>query len=91
MYLGSINLSRFPSPNKGCGVNALLRFALVRVGRAWLKGNAHKSVAFTAIRAMRDICTCVYHIVGRIIDPLPRLQNKGPQFAYQGQQVRFKI
>ena len=51
----------------------LLRFAVVRVGRAWLKGNAHESAAFTAIRAMRDICTpyiCVYHIVGRIIDPL---------------------
>ena len=75
----------------------LLRFALVRVGRGWFKGNAHESAAFTVFRAMRDVCTRVCHIVVLVELSTPllffwaRLHHKGPNFAYQGQQVRFKI
>ena len=68
IYLGYINLSRFLSPNKGCGVNAPITFAFVPVGRGWFKRNAHESAAFTAFRAMRDVST--YLRLGRIIDPL---------------------
>ena len=44
----------------------LLRFALIRVGRGWFKRNAHESAAFAAFRAMKDVCTCVYHIVALV-------------------------
>ena len=77
---------------KGVALMHLLRFTLVRVGRGWFKGNAHESSAFTAFRAMTDVCTCtrVCLIVAlvELSTPLPfflaRLHHKGPQFAYQG-------
>ena len=44
----------------------LLLFALVRVVRGWFKGNARESAAFTAFKAMRDVCTCEYHVVALV-------------------------
>ena len=56
----------FSRPIKGVSLMHLLRFALDRVGRGWFKRNAHEHAAFTAFRAMRDACTCVYHIVALV-------------------------
>ena len=51
-------------------ISRAFSYVIKGIGRGWFKANAHESAAFTAIRAKRDTYTCVYPIVGRIIDPL---------------------
>ena len=80
LCVGDIDLSRFGSPDNrsnvtiniiitslnGMSLMHLSYFTPIQGGRVWFKGNSYECAAFTAFRAIRDLCTCVYHVVALV-------------------------